>query len=138
MSQETWKERQQRVLRGFRDARNLKRADIVRTSGLTYWQVTGIETGESNLPAEWIPALARAYGVAPLTLIEELGLSWSPRAAMEAVGFIDPRRIDQVEADCRDLPEPAQRARVAGEIALGPDPDAIASERKTEHRRRAI
>lgn len=124
MSQETWKERQQRVLKGFRDARKLKRADIVRESGLTYWQVTGVETGESNLPAEWIRPLARAYGIEPQVLIDALGLSWSPRSAMEAVGFITPERIDQVEADCRDLPEPAQRARVAGEIALGPDPNA--------------
>lgn len=68
----TWRERQSRVLTEFRERKELKRADVVRLTGLTYWQVEGVETGKSALPAKWIPTFAEAVGVDPAVLTDAL------------------------------------------------------------------
>jgi transcriptional regulator with XRE-family HTH domain len=138
--QVAWRKRQRAVLTAARKASKRNRTEIAERAGLEYWQVVRLETGKARLPADLIPALARGYGTTPEQLIADLEIvsaqPYNPRKAMEDSGVVSPHRIDQVEADVAGKPEPAQRARVEGEIALGADPDAPQAESDPDRRRR--
>jgi hypothetical protein len=98
------------------------------------------EQAKSVIRLDQVPLWATAFGISEREFLEGVVLAaqrpYNPRAVMEASGVVSPQRIDQVEADVAGKPEPAQRARVEGEIALGPDPDATKAESEPDRRRR--
>lgn len=74
---EMWTARQRRVLTALRERSGKRQHDIAVAAGLTTHRYINIEKGETALPAEYIPPLARAHGVSPDALIDALGLTAS-------------------------------------------------------------
>lgn len=111
---ESWRARQRRVLRAFSDRAGKTTEQLAVDAGITYWRYVRFESGDTDLPAQHLPALARAYGTTPIELIGALGLlgeeaaSWTPRGEMEAAG-VDAERIDRVEHTVADWAEADQR-----------------------------
>lgn len=134
---ESWRERQSRVLTELRTASGLKPDDVARRAGLTYSRYTRFESGETSMPAEWLPSLAHAFGISRSALAYELGLIEPPvdlRDLLEAENVPD-ERIKQLEKSIGRAPTtPALLqliARLAGEAIRQGDTDS------EQHRRRA-
>lgn len=71
---EGWRERQKRVLAKYREQSKRSRDEIAHAANLTYWRYVRFEEGQTSLPAEYIPELERAYGLAWGELSEALEL----------------------------------------------------------------
>lgn len=137
--------RQAANLKALRERLGLKRSTIA--SRLGFEGTRGYELYEkarTRLVADQIPVWADAFGITQREFIEEVLLrgaseAYSPRAEMEASGVVPPHRVNQVEADVAGRDESAQRARVAGEIALqhelGPEVDDAPAPAKGRRRR---
>lgn len=116
---ETWRAHQARVLTDLRKAAGKKRAHIVRETGLTYWQIQGLETGESEILARMIPQIAPSYGTTAQALSDALGVTapaWNPQAELEDAGM-PAAEITATLATIADKPLIDQRAVIAAKVA---------------------
>jgi hypothetical protein len=124
---QTWRQRQGHVLVKLREGRGLKRADVVRLSGLTYWQIEGVETGKRELPAVWIPPLAEAIGISSDVVVDALGLvTGGPtpeetaelRATLEAAELPEDRIRELLSETRRLSQQPVRLAAIRAAISL--------------------
>lgn len=124
---QTWRQRQGCVLVKLREGRGLKRADVVRLSGLTYWQIEGVETGKRELPAVWIPPLAEAIGISPDVVVDALGLvTGGPtceetaelRAVLESAQMPEERIKELLSETRRITQQPVRLAAINAAISL--------------------